>query len=96
MFNLIGITFQCQFDIVVDHSDSEMDPPPSPTLESVDSSRPLKQRMNIAFLCNPGDEDQNLRGHHMSQLFSDELDVVEKRALAEGSSSERTLISLIL
>jgi hypothetical protein len=45
--------------------------------------------MNIAFLCNPENEDENLRGSHTSQFFSNDLDDVEKSALAEGSSTYR-------
>ena len=97
-FNLIRITFHCQFYIVhLSDSDSEIETSlsESPTVEIVDSSRPLKERMDIAFLCNPVNEDENLRGRHTSQIFSDDLDDVEKRALAEGSTSKWTLISLI-
>jgi len=61
-------------------------PPPSPSLESVDFQmhEPTESRMRIAFLCNPNQEDSNVRGHHTSELFSDELDAVEKRASTEG------------
>jgi len=61
-------------------------PPSSLSLESVDFQMhgPMEDRMRIAFLCNPNDEDSNVRGHHMSELFSDELDAIEKRTLTEG------------
>lgn len=51
--------------------------------------------MSFAFLCNPDNEDSNLRGHHMSGLFGEELDNAEKRALAEGCNCEWMLITLI-
>ena len=63
----------------------DVHPPPSPSQESVDFHEPTEDQMQIAFLCNPNDEDSNVRGHHhMSELFSDELDAVEKRTLTEG------------
>ena len=54
--------------------------------ESMESETPtlIETRMNIAYLCNPNQEDSNVRGHHTSQLFSDELDEVEKRTVGEG------------
>ena len=62
---------------------------------STDSCRPPEGRISFAFLCNPDDEDSNLWGHHMSGLFSNELDNAEKRALAEGCNCEWMLIILI-
>lgn len=70
-------------------------PPSSPSPEPIDFSRPPECRMNVAFLCNPNDEDPNLRGHHTSELFSDELDDIEKRASAKGCNGLLTIFVLI-
>jgi hypothetical protein len=74
---------------------TEAYPPPLSTLESIDTSRPQEQRMNIAFLCNPSDEHPNLRSHHISQISSNDLDDVERRTLAKECNCEWTLIMLI-
>ena len=74
---------------------TEAYPPPLSTLESIDSSTPQEQRMNIAFLCNPSDENGNLRSHHISEIFSNELDDVEKRTLTKECNCEWTLIVYI-
>ena len=66
----------------------DMHPPPSPSLESVNFQmhEPMEDGedgTHIAFLCNPNDEDSNIRGHHTSELFSDERDAIEKRTLTK-------------
>ena len=63
-------------------------PLPSPLLESINSTRDGEDIMDIAFLCNPNDEDENLRGHHQSELSSNELDDVEKRSFPEELDCE--------
>lgn len=76
---------------------TDVHPPPSPNPESIDSQmhEPPERRVGIAFLCNPNDEDDNVRGHHTSELFNNEMDDVEKRALAEGCNSGWTFVMLI-
>jgi len=44
--------------------------------------------MNISNLCNPNDEDPNLRGHHISEFFSKELEIFEKRTLDKECDSK--------
>lgn len=98
-----------QSDIIIQDADSaetdvplddavmtDVHPPPSPSPESIDSQmhEPPERRVSIAFLCNPNDEDDNVRGHHTSELFNNEMDDVEKRALAEGCNSGWTFVML--
>lgn len=55
---------------------------------------PSECKMNLAFLCNPNVEDSNMRGHHVSQLFSSELDDIEKHTLDSGCDSKCTVTTL--
>ena len=62
-----------------------------PSLESANSKvvTSSEDKRKIAYLCNPNIEDVNVHGYHVSQFFSNELDDVEKPALAEGCKGER-------
>jgi len=70
-------------------------PPPSPSPEFINSCELPEPRMNITNLCNPNNEDDNLRRHHTSELFSDELEDIQKRTLAEECDSKWMLITLM-
>ena len=74
---------------------TDVQTPPSPRPESINSIQPTKPRLNIAFLCNPDKEDQKLRGRHMSEFFSDELDDIKRPAVVKGSNCEWTLYKVI-
>lgn len=74
-------------------------PPRTPSPESIDSCKQPEvdpePRMNIASLCNPNNEDDNLRGHHTSEFFSNDLEDFEKRTFAAECNSKWTFITLI-
>jgi hypothetical protein len=61
--------------------------PSSPMLDST-MLDPPDRRMGLAFLCNPTDEHCNVRGHHMSELFSEDVDAVQKIASVQGCKCE--------
>jgi hypothetical protein len=45
--------------------------------------------MNIAFLCNPNDEDPDLRQPRVSELFGDNLSPVQKRSWVKDSTCKQ-------
>ena len=49
---------------------------------------PTEHRLNISFLCNPNDEEPNLRQSSISELFGDNLSSVQKRSWATDSTCE--------
>ena len=80
----------CLGDVAI--TDGHLQPP---RLESIDSAKQQNQQQNLmtfTSLCNPNEEDNELRGYH-SSIFS--LDDVEMPALAEGCNCEQNLIMLI-
>lgn len=65
-------------------------------IQSTSSSRhnshtpnPTEPKMNIAFLCNPQDEDPDLRQESVSELFGSDLTSVHKRSWAKDSACEQ-------
>jgi len=48
-----------------------------------------ERKMNLAFLCHPGDEERTLRQLRVSELFGDHISSVQKRSWAKDSTCER-------
>lgn len=61
---------------------------PLPGHDSVtfQTPKPRGSMMNISFLCNPSDEHINLRQPSTSELFDDDLSLVQKRSWAKDST----------
>ena len=53
-----------------------------------DQSQPTTKHA-ISFLCNPNDEDVELRQPSLSELVDDNLDSVQKRSWAKDCTCER-------
>ena len=76
-------------DILIDDTIMTDEQAPPPSLEFINSYR-RQGGMDVSFLCNPDNEDGNIRGYHTL-----ELDDVEMRTLAEECNCEQMLIMLI-
>ena len=47
-----------------------------------------ERKINISFLCHPGDEELTLRQPRVSELFGDHISSVQKRSWAKDSTCE--------
>jgi len=63
-------------------------PSPDRDLVGLPTSDPTKPSMAISFLCNPNDEHPDIRQISVSDLFSENLNLVQKRSWAKDSTSD--------
>lgn len=57
--------------------------------EDDQTPNPTEGRINISFLCNPNDEELDLRQPSTSQLFGNDFSSVQKRSWAKDSTCEQ-------
>jgi hypothetical protein len=74
----------------------------SPIPSSIDDSHtfqtpnPTERRIDISFLCNRNDEEFSLRQQSESDLFNNNLSLVQKRSWAKESTCEQIHLTYLI
>jgi len=71
-------------------------PDPLPTSSTNQTPEPIKHRQNIASLCNPNNEESDIRSPQLSQPFLNNLDAVRKPFWIGESTCEHSCLYTIL
>jgi len=75
---------------IIDAQSTLQIPSSSSSHDSVAFQMPntTERKINISFLCHPGDEELTLRQPRVSELFGDHISSVQKRSWAKDSTCE--------